>query len=83
MTDARVLAFPARSSVAPFVWVTCPSVLARLKRDVSLCRIEMEVPDIKPNGPDHFICIIGEIKEKSIVLEDLAVVSGNSTRYLR
>lgn len=32
--DARLLFFPVRSSVAPFVWVTCPSALARLRRDL-------------------------------------------------
>ncbi len=32
--EARMLLFPVRSSVAPFVWITCPAVLARLRRDI-------------------------------------------------
>ena len=31
--DARLLLFPVRASVAPFLWVTCPAILRRLKRD--------------------------------------------------
>ena len=32
--DARLLLFPVRSSIAPFIWITCPAVLARLRRDL-------------------------------------------------
>ena len=32
--DARLLLFPVRSSVAPFLWITCPAVLSRLRRDL-------------------------------------------------
>lgn len=32
--DARILLFPVRSTVAPFVWVTCPAVIARVRRDL-------------------------------------------------
>ena len=34
VSDARLLAFPMRSNIAPFVWVTCPSILKRLKTDL-------------------------------------------------
>lgn len=34
VTDARILAFPVRSLVGVFGWVTCPAVLARLGRDL-------------------------------------------------
>lgn len=36
VTDARILAFPMRSLQQVFVWVTCPMVLERLERDLSL-----------------------------------------------
>lgn len=36
LTDARILAFPVRSLVGVFVWVTCPAVLQRLNRDLGL-----------------------------------------------
>lgn len=36
VSDAKILAFPMRSSFAPFVWITCPAVLARLNKDLKL-----------------------------------------------
>jgi len=36
LTDARILAFPVRSLRGVFAWVTCPAVLERLDRDLSL-----------------------------------------------
>ncbi len=35
-SDARLLAFPVRSNLAPFVWVVCPALLKRLARDLAL-----------------------------------------------
>lgn len=32
--DARILLFPVRSTVAPFLWVTCPGVISRARRDL-------------------------------------------------
>ncbi len=34
MSDAKILAYPMRSNVAPFVWITCPAVLKRFVRDL-------------------------------------------------
>lgn len=34
VSDAKILAFPMRSSFAPFVWITSPAVLSRLNRDL-------------------------------------------------
>jgi CRISPR-associated protein Cmr4 len=51
VTDARILAFPVRSLQQVFLWVTCPLVLKRLKRDAEL--IGLTCPDfgegITPN----------------------------------
>ncbi|MCL6622790.1 MAG: type III-B CRISPR module RAMP protein Cmr4 [Syntrophobacterales bacterium] len=71
-TDARILAFPVRSQVAPFVWVTCPAVLARLRRDLALGEFSLEIPDLAPQGQDGFLCVAGNINTP-VVLEDLAV----------
>ena len=35
-SDARILAFPVRSLTGVFAWVTCPAVLDRLARDLSV-----------------------------------------------
>lgn len=40
ISDARILAYPMRSNVAPFVWITCPSVLKRFARDLNIAGFE-------------------------------------------
>jgi len=47
VTDARLLAFPVRSLSSVYVWVTCPSVLNRLKRDINILkRMVPSLPDL-------------------------------------
>ncbi|MDL2269588.1 type III-B CRISPR module RAMP protein Cmr4 [Desulfosarcina sp. OttesenSCG-928-A07] len=41
ITDARILAFPVRSLQHVFVWVTCPMVLKRMKRDAGIIGLDM------------------------------------------
>ena len=36
ISDARILAYPMRSNVSPFVWITCPSVLKRFAKDLEI-----------------------------------------------
>ncbi len=48
-TDARLLLFPVRSMRGLFAWITCPSVLARLKRDVEMVGSSFS---LKENGKD-------------------------------
>lgn len=36
ISDAKILAFPMRSNASPFVWITCPAVLKRLEKDLSV-----------------------------------------------
>ena len=45
-TDARVLAFPVRSLLGVFAWVTCPAVLARFARDMALLLGNGDMPDM-------------------------------------
>jgi CRISPR-associated protein Cmr4 len=80
VTDARLLAFPVRSNIAPFVWVTCPAVLTRLRRDLVLCCSELKIPQIELAKKDDYIAILGEIKERPVVLEDLAVAYDLSSK---
>jgi CRISPR-associated protein Cmr4 len=69
--DARILLFPVRSSVAPFVWVTCPAILRKLKRDGRLISTEYDwnIPDV-PDG--QYLGRKGDAK--AIVFEDLMLV---------
>jgi CRISPR-associated protein Cmr4 len=36
LTDARVMAFPVRSLSHVYVWVTCPAVISRIRRDAAM-----------------------------------------------
>lgn len=70
-SEARVLAFPVRSAIGSFAWITCPMMLQRAKRDgVIAAAIPAEPPAddqamFKPNGP----LAIGQ-QNPQIVLED-------------
>ncbi|MHA1506255.1 MAG: type III-B CRISPR module RAMP protein Cmr4 [Candidatus Asgardarchaeia archaeon] len=48
VTDARLLAFPARTLKGLFCWITCPQVLDRFKRDLEVIGIQsdLKVPEL-------------------------------------
>ena len=46
--DARLLLFPVRSSAAPFLWVTCPAVVSRLRRDLARS-VGIDIPPAPPS----------------------------------
>jgi len=43
VSDARLMLFPVRSSAAPFLWVSCPAVVSRLRRDLERT-VGMDIP---------------------------------------
>jgi CRISPR-associated protein Cmr4 len=47
-SDARLLLFPVRSLKGVFAWITCPDVLHRLKRDLSICstKTDFAIPTV-------------------------------------
>jgi len=71
--DARLLLFPIRSSVAPFLWVICPAILRKLKRDGKIVGKEYvwTIPDVQE---DKYLGLTGE--NEAIIFEDL-MLSGN------
>lgn len=71
ISDAKLLAFPMRSNVAPFVWVTCPSVLKRLKNDLDFAKFS-SIDDPPPLSGENAVVLRG-IHQESIVLEDAVV----------
>lgn len=74
VSDARLVAFPIRSSKSPFVWITCPAVLQRLEKDLDLTLKtgKMNIPE--PDSEQAFL-INGNISaEEKILLEDYEVV---------
>lgn len=74
ISDARILAYPMRSNVSPFVWITCPSVLKRFARD-------LEIAGKKTFDPSKFSVKESEavslgkekVSEKNVLLEDFEV----------
>lgn len=75
VSDAKILAFPMRSSVAPFVWITCPAVLKRLEMDLELigkkCDDSKQVESIEK---DKAYWVLGEFKaNENVLLEDAEV----------
>ena len=52
--DARLLLFPVRSSAAPFLWVTCPAVLSRLRRDLERT-VGVEIPPAPSVKTDEIV----------------------------
>lgn len=48
VTDARLLLLPIRSLNTHFVWVTCPYLIERYRRDCELAAINMPMPEL-PN----------------------------------
>ncbi len=72
VSDAKIFAMPVRSNVAPFVWVTSPAVLKRLKRDLSFLDIEVDIP--VENIQEESAKIIGDWEfEGKVILEDAVV----------
>lgn len=52
--DARILLFPVRSTVAPFLWVTCPAVISRLRRDLERT-VGIEIPPAPSVKADEIV----------------------------
>jgi CRISPR-associated protein Cmr4 len=73
LTDARILLFPVRSNIAPFVWVTCPAVLKRLKKDLALTTFASALSDAIAIEKDDCLIVSEGVTASSIILEDLVV----------
>ena len=73
-SDARLLAFPMRSNIAPFVWVTCPSVLKRLKTDLQYISLgEKMIIDEQDIQEDNAVNIGNNNISGQVILEDAVV----------
>lgn len=74
VSDARLLAFPIRSNVAPFVWVTCPSILKRVKTDLEYISLgeEMTIHNQDIQG-DNAVSIGSDNISGRVILEDAVV----------
>ena len=74
ISDARLLAFPMRSNIAPFVWVTCPTALKRLRTDLGYIYLgETMTIDQQDIQKDTAVSIGSDNISGQVVLEDAAV----------
>jgi len=74
VTDARILAFPVRSLKGIFAWISCPGVVERLVRDMTLAQANGEAPQ-PPDPPpkDTALCQQNSpllVDGKTLVLEE-------------
>ena len=71
VSDAKLLAYPVRSSKKPFVWVTCPAVLKRLEKDLKLTGRHEAIEIAEPEKETALV--IGGNAEGEILLEDYCI----------
>ncbi|MGI6387351.1 MAG: type III-B CRISPR module RAMP protein Cmr4 [Desulfomonilia bacterium] len=78
VSDAKLIAFPMRSNIAPFVWVTSPAVLTRIDLDLVMMGRE-GIKDLSMFNIDNdqAICLAGDITG-NVLLEDAVVRVVNS-----
>ena len=72
VSDAKLLAFPMRSNIAPFIWVTCPAIIKRLKTDLSFVKAD-QIKDEFSVSDDKALVIKGSFNPQKIILEDVIV----------
>lgn len=75
--EVKILAFPMRSNVAPFVWITCPAVLKRLNRDLALTgRKTIDLASLQELTAKKALWANGLFKQDDrILLEDMEVTA--------
>lgn len=75
VSDAKLLAFPMRASIAPFVWVTSPEVLRRFFKDLQASdRLSSaNLPEIPTPSNETYFLLNSKNKKISgtIILEDI------------
>ncbi len=73
ISDAKLLGFPVRSNIAPFVTVISPAILKRLQNDMLMTKFtdEIKCPFIENNN--DAITLNWDINDSKIIMEDAVV----------
>ena len=80
ISDARILAYPMRSNVSPFVWITCPSVLKRFVRDLKIAgRLDEKQSVDFPKLNEGDAAVLAGTISGDILLEDSEVKTMSET----
>src|SRR5579884_1452111 len=78
-TDARLLLFPVRSLKGIFAWVTCPSVLQRFLRDLTIAGLTqtLTVPSVGEN--EASVTNSSEVTvDNKVILEEFSFTANKS-----
>jgi CRISPR-associated protein Cmr4 len=82
-TDARIVAYPARSLGRPFLHVTCPAILEQLRRDLRAlnCESLLALKDVPPHAPGRAAVTVSDkaLLGKTLVIEDLVYQANELT----
>jgi len=71
--DARLALFPVRSSAAPFLWISCPAVVSRLRRDLDRT-VGIEIPSAPSVKSDEIVTSSGwSHGDASLAAEDIVL----------
>lgn len=79
VTDAKILAFPVRSQVSPFVHVASPAVLRRLSEDLRVVG-KKDIPSVESVSKDKYVTLKGEVTG-DVILEDIVVRPADHQGY--
>lgn len=77
-SDSRIFAFPMRSSESPFVWVTCPYIINRFIKDLSLIGIKKNNINNVNARSDEAVVLMGNINSENVILEEAVVQIKNN-----
>lgn len=78
VSDAKLLAFPVRSNIAPFVWVTCPAVLRRYGEDLAFSGMG-GIGDIPPVEEEKAVPLNNFQYSGDVLLEEVVVCAEGKT----
>lgn len=76
VSDAKLLAFPVRSNIAPFVWVTSPAVLKRFNSDLEFLGLKNQILNLEEGPVDEKAYSLNDYdfgQDKKVILEDAVV----------
>jgi len=71
VSDAKILAFPMRSNISPFIWITSPAVLKRACRDLKMIGMG-GTEEVSLATGNNALCFAGKISGE-VLLEDYEV----------
>jgi len=73
VSDAKLLAFPMRTNIAPFVHITSQAVLERLQEDLRFCGESINLPQFNVTADKAIWLLKPSNTNNNIILEDYVV----------